>query len=266
MLGVNIKANFKKETHICHTELVSASPILARRFRTKFGMISIATLLICFICAFTPANLIAQEIIITSFEQTGMTSATCLINGGAFTGASISGDIILADGLDIPNFAFALNPHITSVTAAGNIGNIGDHAFSESSCAITFNNVTTIGENAFFHSSGDITFNNVTSIGTGAFWQSLGAITFNTVTNISAFAFRNSSGAITFNRVTSINGFAFDGSSGVLTFNMITVINSNAFINCLSEKIYVSNEMPKAQIKRFAIEGFTGNVEKLPAK
>ncbi|MCL2038813.1 MAG: hypothetical protein FWG85_00105 [Bacteroidetes bacterium] len=31
------------------------------------------------------------------------TAADCLINGGPMTGASITDDIIIADGLDIPN-------------------------------------------------------------------------------------------------------------------------------------------------------------------
>ncbi|MCL2040008.1 MAG: hypothetical protein FWG85_06230 [Bacteroidetes bacterium] len=69
------------------------------------------------------------QTIITSLNQTGYSADECLINNGEFTGASISGDIIIADGLDIPNVAFAINCDITSVKAAGNIGYIGMGAF-----------------------------------------------------------------------------------------------------------------------------------------
>ncbi|MCL2039694.1 MAG: leucine-rich repeat domain-containing protein [Bacteroidetes bacterium] len=200
---------------------------------------------------------------ITSFTQNGETACTCQINGGEYTGANITGDIIIADGLDIPDFAFSENTKITSVTAAGNIGTIGKEAFRQSSAIFTFNNVRFIGEFAFLESSGDITFNNVTFIGKGAFVVSLGAITFNNVTLIGKGAFYESSGAITFNNVTLIGDRAFYESSGKITFNDVETIEECAFCYCLSQ-IYVSHQMTDAKIEEFYTPGgYKGKVKRL---
>ena len=188
---------------------------------------------------------------ITSFTQNGET-ATCLINGGPMTGASISGDIIIADGLDIPINAFNGNTNITSVKAAGNIGSIGYNAFFGSSATFTFNDVEIIQYGAFILSSGDITFNNVDTIDHFAFWGSSGAITFNDVGTIKTRAFYESWSTITFYNVGTIKEEAFDGSSGAITFYNYNVetIEKGAFDGSSSADITIYNGKSKIYVPR----------------
>ncbi|MCL2040297.1 MAG: leucine-rich repeat domain-containing protein [Bacteroidetes bacterium] len=219
---------------------------------------------ILIMCAFATANLSAQTTTITSLTQNGSIAATCEINGGPMTGASITGSIILADGLDIPNNAFMYNTNITSVTAAGSIGTIGNNAFENSSADITFNNVTTIGSDAFRGSSGDITFHNVTTIGGNwAFTNSSGDITFHNVTTIGNDAFDRSWSDITFNDVGTINAFSFNQSSGNITFNDVGTMAGTAF-NLSTSQIYVPHNTTDAKILEFASAGYTGTIIKLP--
>ncbi|MCL2038915.1 MAG: leucine-rich repeat domain-containing protein [Bacteroidetes bacterium] len=281
-------------------ELVSASPDLTRRFRNKFGMALCVTLLIC---AFATANLSAQTTTITSITGSGTLASAYTINGGPITGETIIGAIILAKDLDIPNNAFRGNTKITSVTAAGNIGSIGQYAFYRSTATFTFNNVTTISglafgeslgnitfndvenmyDGAFQQSSGNITFNDVETIGGTAFSQSSGVLTFNDVGTIGQGAFRMSSGDIifndvgtislqafqysssdiTFNDVGTIGGTAFHSSSGDITFNSVGTISSGAFYESESQ-IYVPHRTSDAKIAEFAAAGYTKTVLKLP--
>jgi len=181
---------------------------------------------------------------ITSFTQNGETACTCQINGGEYTGANITGDIIIADGLDIPDYAFAGNTKITSVIAAGNIGTIGKEAFRQSSAIFTFNDVRFIGEHAFYKSSEIFTFNDVRFIGEGAF--------------------RESSGDITFNNVGTIDSWAFQKRSSDVTFNDIGTIEKGAFFESQSQ-IYVSHQMSDTKIAKFRSPGnYKGKVKRLP--
>ncbi|MCL2040169.1 MAG: leucine-rich repeat domain-containing protein, partial [Bacteroidetes bacterium] len=255
--------NTSSYTHICSA--ITTSNVAETTIRGGVTTTSrvVVLLHILIICAFTTANLSAQPITITSLTQNGSTAGGCLINGGPTTGASITGSIIIADGLGIPDFAFMNNTNITSVTAAGSIGTIGNNAFWNSSGTITFNNVTTISSDAFRGSSGDITFNDVTTIGNFAFTNSLGNITFHNVGTINGDAFSNSLGNITFHNVGTINIMAFLQSSGDITFNDVGTIQGGAFLASTSQ-IYVPHNTTDAKIQEFASAGYTKTIIKLP--
>ena len=241
-------------------------------------------LLFALILCYSPLFYANAQTTITSFNQTGTTAATCQINGGPMTGASISGEIILANELDIPIHAFNGNTNITSVTAAGSILRIGYRAFYGSSATFTFNYVLVMESDVFRNSSGNITFNDVGYVNPGSFQNSSGNIAFNDVINISNRAFNGSSGDITFNNVTTIRTGAFNGSSSDVTFNNVDTIQANSFngssgditFNSVetiqsgaftgsSSKIYVSRKMTEEKMQEFySIGGYQGTLEIIP--
>ena len=172
---------------------------MARKFtkRVTNNLISITKIGVIAILLATTFSAKAQTTHITSFNQTGLYAATCYINGSpTLTGATITGDITLADGLSIPEFAFNDNTNITSVKALGSIGTIGGWAFSNCNVnTITFGNVTTIESDAFRGcKAGVITFGDVTTISSNAFrnYTSLVSLTFGAnppnVTNSNIFS------------------------------------------------------------------------------
>ncbi|MCL2038920.1 MAG: leucine-rich repeat domain-containing protein [Bacteroidetes bacterium] len=250
-------ASNQRETRQINAERVKSTRNASNQRETrKFNAKCLKFLLFALIFCFSPLFYANAETIITSFTQNGTTAGSCLINGGPETGASISGEIIIADILDIPidvppvplpYAAFRNNISITSVTAAGNITYIRNYAFAGTVCNITFKDVYLIESFAFENSSGNITFNNLDYIPAAVFENASGDITINNVISISGRngtsgtitinnigtirtgAFENSSGAITINNVETIQTGAFENSSGAITFNDVETIQTGAF-------------------------------------
>ncbi len=176
---------------------------------------------------------------ITSFNQAGYDASTCHINGSpTLTGATITGDITLANGLNIPDYAFKNNPNITSVEALGSIGTIGVEAFLGCPAnTLTFGDVITIKRDAFANCKAEtITFGDVTTINQDAFANCKATLIFGNVITISSYAFRSCDceDAITFGNVITISSYAFNGCSKAktITFGDVTTIDYRAFNGC----------------------------------